>query len=62
MRREQMRKVAEDACILHMVDTLDWTYEDHVRNWKAKYGKDGKMTPIQDLQEDIARSAVDIVD
>lgn len=41
-RRQQMKQVAEKCGIIHMVRTLDLTYEDRVENWKDKY----RPTPV----------------
>jgi hypothetical protein len=39
-RRKQVKKVAQDNNITHLCELLDWSYDDHIRNWHVKYSPD----------------------
>jgi hypothetical protein len=39
-RRKQIKKVAQDNNITHLCELLDWSYDDHIRNWHVKYSPD----------------------
>jgi hypothetical protein len=57
-RRLQMKQVAAECNITHLCEQLDWSYDDHIRNWHVKYSPDAieqseEQTPIYTVQSGI---------
>jgi hypothetical protein len=45
-RRTQFKQVAEDCGITNAVETLDWTFDDRVREWREKYANQPKVFEV----------------